>query len=70
MTSREFNKEFKKYGFKLEFAGYDLYQTCMTRCWSLKLVDERGIASWQRVYSMEDAYAEAKTRIKLNNLYR
>ena len=25
LTSRDFNKDFKKYGYKLEYGGYKLY---------------------------------------------
>ena len=61
LTSRDFNRDFKKYRYKLEYAGYKLYSTCKVRYWRLYLVDKRtNEGFWQNVYSIAEAYEVAK----------
>lgn len=61
LTSRDFNRDFKKYRYKLEYAGYKLYNNCKVRFWRLYLIDKRtNEGFWQIVYSIEEAYEVAK----------
>lgn len=66
LTSKDFNKDFKKYGYKLEYGGYTLHNTCKVRYWRLYLVDKRtNEGFWQHVYSIEEAYEVAKSWLSL-----
>ena len=66
LTSRDFNKDFKKYGYKLEYGGYKLYSTCKVRFWRLYLVDKRtNKGFWHHVYSIEEAYEVARNWVGL-----
>ena len=66
LTSRDFNRDFKKYRYKLEYAGYKLYSTCKVRYWRLYLVDKHtNEGFFFFFYSIEEAYEVAANWIRI-----
>lgn len=62
-TSRDFNREYKEYGFQLEYDGWENG----SRTWSLTTAGKDGHIYNELVFSIEQAYEQAERQIKWNN---
>ena len=62
-TSRDFNRDYKEYGFQLEYNGWEN----SSRTWRLTTAGKDGHIYKELVFSIEQAYEQAERQIKWNN---
>lgn len=54
-TSRDFNREYKKYGMSIKFRGTKWHNGSYCKWWEISYTDNKGYIQQEGVYSMYEA---------------